>query len=404
MRGVSSGQIARDQPGVKEQVGAYLDESVISLSLFTPDIDLFDMNRVEVLRGPQGTLFGSGSVGGTVRYISNQPELGATSGLRRGRRQHHRRRRHGRQLQGGLQRASGQQGGPARGRVLQPARRLDGRRAARLQRQEGRQRRRPLGRAARDGIRSDRRTHDHSAVRLPEGEDGRLEPHRHLQHPGQSLHDDTPARHAGRAPALHPDRRALHRQVLPRRLQGELQLRQRHRSDVDHLLHPSRHPGRARCDRADRQHHRRLDRPAGEHLHARRAAERQDARERLDAGAPRLGRRVQQPLQVAGRRLLRRRKAPLQPGPDRQGFELGFRVPGVFGICIPTKGDFAPKDHLYFSDIRYKDRQYGILRRGDLLRDRPLQPDRGPALLQLQGRQGPRSSTACSPPSSPPPR
>jgi iron complex outermembrane recepter protein len=76
MRGISSGQIARDQPGVKEQVGAYLDESVISLSLFTPDIDLFDMSRVEVLRGPQGTLFGSGSESGTVRYITNQPELG----------------------------------------------------------------------------------------------------------------------------------------------------------------------------------------------------------------------------------------------------------------------------------------------------------------------------------------
>ena len=58
IRGVSSGQIVRDQPGVKEQVGVYLDESVISLSLFTPDLDLFDFNRVETLRGPQGTLFG----------------------------------------------------------------------------------------------------------------------------------------------------------------------------------------------------------------------------------------------------------------------------------------------------------------------------------------------------------
>jgi iron complex outermembrane receptor protein len=78
IRGVSAGQIVRDQPGVKEQVGVYLDESVISLSLFTPDIDLFDMNRVEVLRGPQGTLFGSGSLSGTVRYISNQPKLGTS--------------------------------------------------------------------------------------------------------------------------------------------------------------------------------------------------------------------------------------------------------------------------------------------------------------------------------------
>ncbi len=74
VRGVSSGQIVRDQPGVKEQVGVYLDESVISLSLFTPDLDLFDLNRVETLRGPQGTLFGSGSVGGTIRYITNQPD------------------------------------------------------------------------------------------------------------------------------------------------------------------------------------------------------------------------------------------------------------------------------------------------------------------------------------------
>ena len=84
IRGVSAGQIIRDQPGVKEQVGIYLDESPISLSLFTPDFDLFDLNRVETLRGPQGTLFGAGSVGGTIRYITNQPKLETYEGALEG--------------------------------------------------------------------------------------------------------------------------------------------------------------------------------------------------------------------------------------------------------------------------------------------------------------------------------
>ena len=80
IRGISAGQLVRDQPGVKEQVGVYLDESVVSLSLFTPDLDLFDLKRVEVLRGPQGTLYGSGSLSGTVRYITNQPSTDGFEG------------------------------------------------------------------------------------------------------------------------------------------------------------------------------------------------------------------------------------------------------------------------------------------------------------------------------------
>ncbi|MGH8138471.1 MAG: TonB-dependent receptor [Steroidobacteraceae bacterium] len=80
IRGISAGQVIRDQPGVKEQVGVYLDESPISVALFTPDLELFDLERFEVLRGPQGTLFGSGSEAGTVRYITRQPKLNVFEG------------------------------------------------------------------------------------------------------------------------------------------------------------------------------------------------------------------------------------------------------------------------------------------------------------------------------------
>ncbi|GMU69906.1 MAG: TonB-dependent receptor [Steroidobacteraceae bacterium] len=80
IRGISAGQVVRDQAGVKESVGIYLDESPISVALFTPDLDLFDLERFEVLRGPQGTLFGAGSSSGTVRYITAQPKLGTMEG------------------------------------------------------------------------------------------------------------------------------------------------------------------------------------------------------------------------------------------------------------------------------------------------------------------------------------
>src|SRR6266436_6789424 len=43
----------------------------------------FDLNRVEVLRGPQGTLLGQGTLGGAVRFIMNQPSLTSFSGLAR---------------------------------------------------------------------------------------------------------------------------------------------------------------------------------------------------------------------------------------------------------------------------------------------------------------------------------
>jgi iron complex outermembrane recepter protein len=64
--------------------GIYLDDTPIQMRAlaFSPDEAVpksFDIDRVEVLRGPQGTLFGSGSEGGTVRYITTQPSLSKTS-------------------------------------------------------------------------------------------------------------------------------------------------------------------------------------------------------------------------------------------------------------------------------------------------------------------------------------
>lgn len=60
-------------------IGYYIDEAPVPTSLgtlrnTTIDLRLFDIARIEVLRGPQGTLYGSGSMGGTIRIIPNRPD------------------------------------------------------------------------------------------------------------------------------------------------------------------------------------------------------------------------------------------------------------------------------------------------------------------------------------------
>lgn len=77
IRGISS------ERGSSALIGAYVDEmpvTAMQATANTPDIRALDLERVEVLKGPQGTLFGEGAAGGVVRFITRDPDLGGFGG------------------------------------------------------------------------------------------------------------------------------------------------------------------------------------------------------------------------------------------------------------------------------------------------------------------------------------
>jgi iron complex outermembrane receptor protein len=78
MRGVSDGGNG-NHSGPLPSVGAYLDEQPITTIGGTLDIHIYDIARVEVLPGPQGTLYGASSEAGTLRIITNKPSTAAFS-------------------------------------------------------------------------------------------------------------------------------------------------------------------------------------------------------------------------------------------------------------------------------------------------------------------------------------
>src|SRR5882757_3138309 len=78
MRGVSSGGDGVHS-GTLPSVGVYLDEQPVTTIQGVLDIHVYDIARVEALAGPQGTLYGASSQAGTLRIITNKPELGKFS-------------------------------------------------------------------------------------------------------------------------------------------------------------------------------------------------------------------------------------------------------------------------------------------------------------------------------------
>ena len=83
MRGLSAGSQASQgsgSTGLFPNVAIYLDNQSAQLPNRNLDIYAADLNRIEVLEGPQGTLFGAGAEAGVIRYITNEPKLDVTEG------------------------------------------------------------------------------------------------------------------------------------------------------------------------------------------------------------------------------------------------------------------------------------------------------------------------------------
>src|SRR6202007_2538299 len=88
MRGLSSGASAGSQStgtiGGFPNVAIYLDDQSTQVPGRNLDVYAADLERIEVLEGPQGTLFGAGAQAGVLRYITNKPKQRATNGYWKG--------------------------------------------------------------------------------------------------------------------------------------------------------------------------------------------------------------------------------------------------------------------------------------------------------------------------------
>lgn len=76
LRGTNTGGVASTVAVFMDEVPFGSSTGLANGAILSGDFDSFDINRIEVLRGPQGTLYGASSFGGVIRYITNAPKLG----------------------------------------------------------------------------------------------------------------------------------------------------------------------------------------------------------------------------------------------------------------------------------------------------------------------------------------
>src|SRR3984893_6820454 len=77
MRGASDGSNP-NYPNTSS-TGFFVDDMSMSYTGAQPDLHLYDIERIEILNGPQGTTFGAGAMSGAIRYITNKPDVNAFS-------------------------------------------------------------------------------------------------------------------------------------------------------------------------------------------------------------------------------------------------------------------------------------------------------------------------------------
>ena len=80
LRGLNTGSAGSTVASLLDDVPTSADNAVTNAAINSPNFDTYDLQRVEVLRGPQGTLYGATSEGGLIKYVTNPPDPSRLSG------------------------------------------------------------------------------------------------------------------------------------------------------------------------------------------------------------------------------------------------------------------------------------------------------------------------------------